>query len=108
LKGAVQVAVEDMILPQVSHHSEADLVLPQRKLNGNPCDLNLSQCFLVDGPVICGGDRGEQRGPNSPLLQPIGYLPGLLGRFQAIRLEGFDGSQDSQSVAGLEDFRAWE
>ena len=108
MKCAVQVAVKDMILAQVGHHSEADLVLPQRKLNGDPCDLHLSQCFLLDGPVIRGGDRGEQRGPYSPLLQPIGDLPGLLGRFQVIRLEGVDGSQDSQSFAGPEDFRDWE
>lgn len=108
MKGAVQVAVQDIVLAQVGHHSKADLVLPQRTLNGDLCDLHLSQCFFLDGPVIGGGDRGEQRGPNPSLFQPIGDLPGLLGRFQVIRLEGVDGSQDSQSFAGPEDFRAWE
>jgi hypothetical protein len=42
------------------------------------------------------------------LFQPIGNLPGLLGRFQMGRLEGVNGSQDSQSFAGLDDTRAWE
>ena len=102
------MAVQDLVLAQVGHHSEADLVLPQRTLNGDFCDLHLSQCFLLDGPVVPGGDRGEQRGTNPPLFQPIGDLPGLLGRFQVIRLEGVDGSKDSQSFAGPEDFRAWE
>jgi len=42
------------------------------------------------------------------LLQPIGNLPGLLGRFQVVRLERVDGSQDSQNFAGPEGFRVWE
>ena len=39
--------MEDLILAQVGHHSEADLVLPERKLDGNPSDLNLAQGFLL-------------------------------------------------------------
>ena len=47
LKRAVQVAVDELVLAQVGHHSEADLVFPERKLNGNPSDLNLPQGFLL-------------------------------------------------------------
>jgi hypothetical protein len=42
------------------------------------------------------------------LLQTIGNLPGLPGRFPKVRLEGIDNSQNFQGFAGLEGFRIWE
>ena len=108
LKRAVQVAVEDVISQQVGCHAEADLVLPQRTLNRDPRDLDPAQSFLLYRRIACRGNRGEQWGSNSLVFQPIGNLPGLLGRFQEVRLEGVDGSQDSQGFAGPEDSRIWE
>jgi len=57
LKRAVQVAVEDVVSPQVGRHAEADLVLPQRTLNGDPGDLDPLQSFLFYRRIV--GYRGE-------------------------------------------------
>ena len=108
MKCAVEVAVEDLILAQIGHHSEADLVLPNRKLNGDTGDLDLTHRFFLGRSLARRGNCREQWGTNPLLFQPIRNLPGLPGRFQMVRLEGVDSSKDFQSFAGPECFRVWE
>jgi len=46
LKRAVQVAVQDMIIAEVGHHSEADPVISQCPLDGDPGYPDSAQCFF--------------------------------------------------------------
>lgn len=96
LKSAVQVTVEDVVMTQVGGHSKADLVASDGALNRNTHDAHPVQHFLLRGWILRGSHRGEDGGPDSLVLQPVGNLPGLAGGFPPVRLEGVDGSQDFQ------------
>ncbi len=46
LKRAVQVAVQNMIIAEVGHHSEADPVISQCPLDGDPGHPDSAQGFF--------------------------------------------------------------